>query len=74
MANPPFNVNKVDKERLKDDPRFPFGLPRVDNGARRHSCAYVLSCSVSRYLAGKKRSGVRTTLLANAWHQICILG
>jgi type I restriction enzyme M protein len=33
MANPPFNVNNIDKERLKDDrPRFPFGMPRVDNG------------------------------------------
>jgi type I restriction enzyme M protein len=32
MANPPFNVDKVDKERLKDDPRYPFGLPRTDNG------------------------------------------
>lgn len=31
MANPPFNVNRVDKDRLKDDPRFPFGLPRPDN-------------------------------------------
>jgi type I restriction enzyme M protein len=31
MANPPFNVNRVDKERLKGDPRFPFGLPRTDN-------------------------------------------
>lgn len=31
MANPPFNVDRVDKERLKDDPRFPFGMPRVDN-------------------------------------------
>lgn len=31
MANPPFNVDRVDKERIKDDPRFPFGLPRVDN-------------------------------------------
>src|SRR3989454_10562376 len=31
MANPPFNVDKVDKERLKDDPRYPFGLPRNDN-------------------------------------------
>ena len=31
MANPPFNVNRVDKERLKEDPRFPFGLPTVDN-------------------------------------------
>jgi type I restriction enzyme M protein len=32
MANPPFNVNRVDKDRLKDDLRFPFGLPRTDNG------------------------------------------
>ena len=31
MANPPFNVNGVDKERLKDDQRYPFGLPRTDN-------------------------------------------
>lgn len=31
MANPPFNVNRVDKERLKTDARFPFGLPRTDN-------------------------------------------
>jgi len=30
-ANPPFNVDRVDKERLKDDPRFPFGMPRTDN-------------------------------------------
>ena len=32
MANPPFNVNKIDKTKLEDDPRFPFGLPRPDNG------------------------------------------
>ncbi|TEU21995.1 MAG: SAM-dependent DNA methyltransferase [Anaerolineales bacterium] len=32
MANPPFNVNRIDKDRIKDDPRFSFGLPRVDNG------------------------------------------
>jgi type I restriction enzyme M protein len=31
MANPPFNVDKVDREKLKDDPRFPFGMPRTDN-------------------------------------------
>jgi type I restriction enzyme M protein len=31
MANPTFNVDKVDKEKLKDDPRFPFGLPKADN-------------------------------------------
>jgi type I restriction enzyme M protein len=40
LANPPFNVNAVDKDRLKDavgrdangnTRRFPFGLPRTDN-------------------------------------------
>ena len=35
LANPPFNVNAVDKERLKDSTgpgrRFPFGLPKSDN-------------------------------------------
>lgn len=31
MANPPFNVSGVDKERLKGDPRFPFGFPTTDN-------------------------------------------
>jgi type I restriction enzyme M protein len=33
MANPPFNVNKIDKSKLQgDNKRFPFGLPRPDNG------------------------------------------
>ncbi len=35
LANPPFNVNAVDKERLKDvtgpGRRNPFGQPRTDN-------------------------------------------
>lgn len=31
MANPPFNVNNVDKEAIKDDPRFALGIPRADN-------------------------------------------
>ncbi len=32
MANPPFNVDKIDKTKLCDDLRFPFGLPKPDNG------------------------------------------
>ena len=33
MANPPFNVDGVDKESesVKNDPRLPFGLPNNDN-------------------------------------------
>jgi type I restriction enzyme M protein len=35
LANPPFNVDSVDKDRLKDHAgagrRFPFGMPKADN-------------------------------------------
>ncbi len=33
MANPPFNVDGVDKSKksVKEDPRLPFGLPKNDN-------------------------------------------
>ena len=32
MANPPFNVSGIDKERVRDDPRFRLGIPTTDNG------------------------------------------
>ncbi|MDB2373641.1 type I restriction-modification system subunit M [Psychrosphaera haliotis] len=33
MANPPFNVNEIQKDRLEGDRhRFPYGMPRNDNG------------------------------------------
>ena len=36
LANPPFNVNGIQKDRLADEVnpkgRFPFGLPNTDNG------------------------------------------
>ncbi len=31
MANPPFNVSGVDKEKIKDNPRFRLGMPSTDN-------------------------------------------
>ncbi|MBI4572587.1 MAG: N-6 DNA methylase, partial [candidate division NC10 bacterium] len=31
MANPPFNVSGVDKEKVKEDPRFALGVPSTDN-------------------------------------------
>ncbi|MCP5195741.1 MAG: N-6 DNA methylase [Gammaproteobacteria bacterium] len=33
MANPPFNVDMVDAEKVKTDPRLPFGLPGTTKGA-----------------------------------------
>ncbi len=32
MANPPFNVDMVDAERIKGDRRLPFGLPGITKG------------------------------------------
>ena len=31
MANPPFNVDGVDKEKIKDDKRYELGMPANDN-------------------------------------------
>lgn len=31
MANPPFNVDGVDSEKIKNDARLPFGLPGVND-------------------------------------------
>lgn len=32
MANPPFNVNGVDREKIKSDrAHYPFAVPTVDN-------------------------------------------
>lgn len=31
LANPPFNAKGVDKERIKGDKRYPFGIPTNDN-------------------------------------------
>jgi type I restriction enzyme M protein len=31
MANPPFNVDEIDADKVKTDPRLPFGLPGVNN-------------------------------------------
>ena len=34
MANPPFNVDEVDAEKVKNDPRLPFGLPGVNKAGK----------------------------------------
>jgi len=31
MSNPPFNVDGVDKEKIKRDKRFSYGIPKTDN-------------------------------------------
>jgi type I restriction enzyme M protein len=34
MANPPFNVDEVDAEKVKGDKRLPFGLPGVNKASQ----------------------------------------
>lgn len=53
MANPPFNVNKVDKDKdyVKNDPRLPFGTPKADNGN------YLWIQYFHSYLNNKGRAG-----------------
>jgi type I restriction enzyme M protein len=34
MANPPFNVDEVDADKIKNDPRLPFGLPGVSTNGK----------------------------------------
>ena len=53
MANPPFNVKKIDKSKdyVKEDPRLPFGLPKADNGN------YMWIQYFNSYLNEKGRAG-----------------
>lgn len=51
MANPPFNVDKIKKEQLAGDKRFPFGLPKADNGN------YIWISEFYAALAPKGRAG-----------------
>ena len=53
MANPPFNVNQIDKSKdyVKEDPRLPFGVPKADNGN------YMWIQYFNSYLNEKGRAG-----------------
>ena len=41
MANPPFNVDEIDADKIKTDPRLPFGLPGVNKNNKVSSGNYV---------------------------------
>lgn len=58
MANPPFNVDEIDAEKIKDDPRLPFGLPGVNNKGKVSNGNYVWMSFFHAYLSDKGRSGV----------------
>ena len=57
MANPPFNVDEIDADKVKADPRLPFGLPGVNKRARVGNGNYVWISYFHSYLNGNGRAG-----------------
>jgi type I restriction enzyme M protein len=57
MANPPFNVDMVDAEKVKDDRRLPFGLPGVNKTKKVSNGNYLWISYFHSYLGDKGRAG-----------------
>lgn len=58
MANPPFNVDEIDAEKMKDDPRLSFGLPSVNGQGKVSNGNYVWMSFFHSYLSEKGRAGI----------------
>jgi len=57
MANPPFNVDEIDADKIKNDPRLPFGLPGVNKKGAVSNGNYVWISYFYSYLNENGRSG-----------------
>ena len=57
MANPPFNVDEIDADRVKTDPRLPFGLPGVNKKQKVGNGNYVWISYFYSYLNEAGRAG-----------------
>jgi type I restriction enzyme M protein len=69
MANPPFNVDMVDAERVKDDRRLPFGLPGVNKDKRVSNGNYLWISYFHSYLSPTGRAGfVMSSQASSAGH------
>src|SRR5256885_2702742 len=69
MANPPFNVDLVDAERIKGDPRLPFGLPGVNKQKKVGNGNYLWISYFWSYLSTKGRAGfVMSSQASSAGH------
>ena len=57
MANPPFNVDEIDADKVKTDPRLPFGLPGVNKKRKVGNGNYVWISYFYSYLNETGRAG-----------------
>lgn len=58
MANPPFNVDEIDAEKMKDDKRLSFGLPGVNKGGKVSNGNYIWMSFFHSYLSQRGRAGI----------------
>ncbi len=58
MANPPFNVDKVDAEKVKGDKRLLFGLPGINKDKKFSNANYLWLSYFYSYLNETGRAGV----------------
>jgi len=57
MANPPFNVDEVDADKIKNDPRLPFGLPGTNKKGKVPNGNYLWISYFYGYLNPTGRAG-----------------
>ena len=57
MANPPFNVDEIDADKIKNDPRLPFGLPGVNKKGKVSNGNYIWISYFYSYLNEQGRAG-----------------
>lgn len=57
MANPPFNVDEVDADKVRNDPRLPFGLPGVNQAGKVSNANYLWISYFYSYLSERGRAG-----------------
>ena len=66
MANPPFNVDMVDAEKVKDDRRLSFGLPGVNKAKKVSNGNYLWISYFHSYLKEKGRAAFVMSSQANS--------
>ncbi len=57
LANPPFNVDEVDADKVKRDPRLPFGIPGVNKKGKVQNGNYLWISYFYSYLNKSGRAG-----------------
>ena len=58
MANPPFNVDEVDAEKVSGDKRLPFGLPGINKQKKVSNANYLWLTEPSAYAFAERHDNI----------------